>query len=160
MSAASTFNAASAQAAAIPDTLRVALSSGGQAEVCRLSWLQFEALWSELAALLSSVAGAEDQPLRHRDTEKQERKEEAGHPVSSSVSQCLSGEDSALVAALSSAPQLILRLAALSLRLPEETLAGWPPCDVLAVAGVALELNFIKPAGVRDFFASVARLGG
>jgi hypothetical protein len=68
--------------------------------------------------------------------------------------------DDGLPAALAAAPQLVLRLAAFSLGETELELADWPPCDVLAVAGAALDINFIQPAGVRAFFSSVAQLGG
>lgn len=143
-----TFHAASAQAAAIPDTLRVELSSGGTALVCRLSWLQFEALWSELAQLFASLARDPVGPPAGRS--EGEYRPAAGPTA----------PEDAVASALAAAPQAVLRLAALSTRLPEAELAQWPPCDVLAIAAASLELNFIQPAGVRDFFASVARLGG
>jgi hypothetical protein len=142
MSTPTTFRAASTQAAAIPDTLRVELSSGGTALVCRLSWLQFEALWSELAQLFAALADPAEPAAGRSDGDDRP----AASPTVEGV--------------LAAAPQCVLKLAALSLRLAEAELAQWPPCDVLAVAAASLELNFIRPAGVRDFFASVARLGG
>jgi hypothetical protein len=138
-----TFHAASAQAAAIPDSMRVELSSGGTAQVLRLSWLQFEALWSELAVLFAALTDSS-----------------ATVPGRESPQHASTEAHATIESALSSAPHFVLKLAALSTRLPETELAQWPPCDVLAIAAASLELNFIQPVGIRAFFASVARLGG
>jgi hypothetical protein len=152
-----TFHAASAQAAALPDSLPVGLSSGAHVAVQRLSWLQFETFWQELAALCAVLAQCADLPRRpgaaaHEGNNQSVDFEQAAADRTN--------ENTALAAALAAAPQSVLKLAALSLRQPEAELASWPPGDVMAVAAASLELNFIRPAGVRDFFAAVARIGG
>jgi hypothetical protein len=139
------FFAASAQAAAIPEFIEIALSSGAGVAIHRLSWLQFEALWSELAQMLGALA---EVPVGV----------ELAPPSPQAAAQ--GGASSAPTqSALLAAPQLVLRLASQCLRLPESDVARWPPADVLACAAAGLELNFIAPAGVRDFFAAVGRLG-
>ena len=124
-----TVTEASAAVAALPDSLPVTLSSGQQLEVRRLSWLAFEAVWAELAALLSALLAAGEE----------------------------AGEDE-LTARLSGAPAAVLRLVCLSTGAAEGDAANWPYDDVLAVGAAALRLNFIDSAGVRSFFAALGSL--
>jgi hypothetical protein len=142
-----TFSAASAQAAAIPESIEVPLSSGASATVHRLSWLQFEALWSDMAGLLTALAEVPVGPQARRYSSPEDEAEY--RPAAGPTIQ----------AALAAAPQFVLRLAAQCLRLGEGEVAAWPPADVLACAAAGLELNFIQPAGVRSFFTAVGRLG-
>lgn len=124
-------NQASAQVAQLPTSQEVKLSGNKAAVVKRLSWIQFEALWAELASLFAAVLGNGE----NLDTEQ-------------------------LAAELSSAPAFVLKLAALASSTPEAELASWNFDDVLAVGAAAIELNFNQPKGVRDFFCAAAKLAG
>lgn len=124
-------NEASAQVAAMPTSREVKLAAGKTAVVHRLSWIQFEALWLELASIIAAVMGSGDE----LDSEQ-------------------------LAAELAQAPAFVLKLTALSTSLPEPELASWNFDDVLAVCAAAIELNFNEPKGVRDFFCAAAKLAG
>jgi len=123
--------AASAAVARLPETRAVELSDGRRVNVHRLSWLDFEAVWTDWAGLLSALLAAGD------DADEQE-----------------------LLGRLAGAPQAVLRLAAQCTRMTDAELARWPLADVLAVAAAALRLNFIDSAGVRDFFGALGGLAG
>jgi hypothetical protein len=120
---------ASAAVAALPDSCPVTLSGGQQLEVRRLSWLAFEAVWAELAVLLTAVLTAG---------------EDAG--------------EEEILARLSGAPATVLRLACLSTDVAEGDAARWPFDDVLAVGAAALRLNFIDSSGLRSFFVALGSL--
>lgn len=124
-----TISEASAAVANLPDCCLVTLSSGRQVEVSRLSWLKFEAVWAELAALLTALLAAG---------------EDAG--------------EEELLARLAGAPSAVLRLVCLSTGAAEGDAAGWPFDDVLAAGAAALRLNFIDSAGLRSFFAALGSL--
>ncbi len=124
-------NQASAQVAAMPSSLEVRLPGNKTVVVSRLSWIQFEALWTELAALFATVLSSGDE----LDTDQ-------------------------MAAELSGAPAFVLKLTALSTSTSETELAGWNFDDVLAVCAAAIELNFNQPKGVRDFFCAAAKLAG
>ena len=124
-----TITEASAAVAALPDSLPVTLSDGRRLKVKRLSWLKFEAVWAELAALLTAVLAAG---------------EDAG--------------EEELLARLSGAPAAVLRLVCLSTGAAEGDAARWPFDDVLMVGAAALRLNFIDSAGLRSFFAALGSL--
>lgn len=122
----------------LPGNVEVELAGGRSVTVRRLSWIQFELLWGELATLLSQLANLDP---------------------SSAILQPTGGALPAaddLAARLSGAPAFVLRLASLSAGQPEAELSGWGFDDVLAVAAAALRLSFIESAGVRDFFAALA----
>jgi hypothetical protein len=120
---------ASMQAASLAASRELTLPNGKSAFVKRLSWLQFESLWTDLAGLLAALAAAGEAPA-----------------------------DEEVMAQLSSAPACALRLASLSGGQAETELARWDFESVLALAAAALELNFVESAGVRSFFAALARL--
>jgi hypothetical protein len=120
---------ASLQAANLPASREVMLPNGTTALVKRLSWLQFESLWSELAGVLAALAAADED-----------------------------GAANELAQQLSGAPACALRLASLAGGYAEAELARWDFASVLALAGAALELNFTESAGVRSFFGALARL--
>ena len=109
--------------------VEVPLSNGARVSVSRLSWLKFEAVWADLANLLAALAGTSNE-----------------------------ANDEELIASLSSAPQVVLKLALLTSGKSEQELAQWHFDDVLAVAAAALRLNFIDSAGVRDFSTALGRL--
>jgi len=120
---------ASAAVASLPGEATVAISSGEHVTVRRLSWLQFEVAWADLAILLSALlAAGEDAPAEE------------------------------LLAQLTGAPATVLKLASLSSRLGESELAQWHFADVLSVAAAAIQLNFVDSAGVRSFFSALGKL--
>jgi hypothetical protein len=121
--------AASAATAALPAHMDVELPGGTVVRVARLSWLKFEAVWSELAGLLAGLALAPE-----------------------------ASEPQQLAQALSGAPAFVLSLCALCTPLGEAELAALPYDHVLALAAAALKLNFIGSAGVRGFFTAVGQL--
>ncbi len=125
----STITEASAAVAVLPDSCPVTLSGGRQLQVCRLSWLKFEAVWAELAGLLGALLAAG---------------EDAG--------------EEELAARLSGAPAAVLRLVCLSTGTAEGDAASWPFDDVLAVGAAAMRLNFTDSAGIRSFFAALGSL--
>lgn len=120
---------ASRQAAKLSASRDVSLPDGRAATVKRLSWMQFEMLWVELAGLLSALAAISD-----------------------------NASDEELLGQLTSVPACALRLASLSAGYSEADLARWDFDSVLIVAAAALELNFVEGAGVRSFFGALARL--
>ncbi len=120
---------ASAAVARLPETLEVELGSGHRVKAGRLSWLQFEVLWPELAGLLTTL-------LRAVDGE---------------------GADG-LPEVLAGAPACVLRLVTLGSDLAEGEAAELPFDDVLAVAAAVVELNFVNTRGIHGFFAAVGRL--
>ncbi len=87
--------AASAATALLPAGKEVQLPDGVKVRVARLSWLQFEAVWSELSGLLAGVAAAPD-----------------------------SADPQQLAHALSGAPAFVLNLCALTTPLGESELSG------------------------------------
>jgi hypothetical protein len=120
---------ASAAVTSLPDEAAVAISSGERVAVRRLSWLQFEVAWADLAILLSALlAAGEDAPAEE------------------------------LLAQLTGAPAVVLKLASLSSGLSETELAQWHFADVLSVAAAAIQLNFVDSAGVRGFFSALGKL--
>lgn len=120
---------ASAVVADLPAEVTVAVSTGIVITVRRLSWLQFEAAWADLAILLSALlAAGEDAPAEE------------------------------LLAQLSGAPTAVLKLASLSSGLSDTELAQWHFADVLSVAAAAIQLNFVDSAGVRGFFSVLGKL--
>ena len=119
----------SAAVAAMPTEQRVLLSDGREVTVGRLSWLQFEALWQELAPLLAALIAAGETP-----------------------------DPSALTAQLAQAPPVVVSLCLLTAPLSEPELVALPYGDVLSVAAAALRLNFAEGAGVRSFFGVLGRL--
>lgn len=121
--------AASAATAQLPASSDVRLPGGAKVRVARLTWLQFEAVWSELAGLLAQIAATPD-----------------------------AGDPQQLAQALASAPTLLLKLCALCTPLSDTELAALAYDDVLALAAAVLELNFIDSAGVRGFFTAAAKL--
>jgi hypothetical protein len=158
------FSVASAQAAAIPESIAVVLSTGASATVHRLSWLQFEALWGDMACVLGALAESPVGTPFMASAGNAEATAEAAAPRRGPANKWLdsdvrTGQAPSLQSALAAAPQLVLHLASQCLRLSESDVAQWPPADVLAAAAAGLELNFIAPAGVRDFFAAVGKLG-
>jgi hypothetical protein len=126
-----TFTAASSAAAQLPADRAVELPDGAVVHVKRLSWLAFEAAWSELAELLGAIANT---------------------PSDATPEQ--------LAQALGGAPGCVLRLCVLSTTLAEAQLAAMPYDSVLAIAAEALALNFLDSAGVRRFFAVLGQLPG
>ena len=115
----------------MPSSQEVKLSATKTVVVKRLSWIQFEALWGELASLFAALLGSgEELDLEQLATE------------------------------LASAPAFVLKLTALSTSTAETELAAWNFDDVLAVAAAAIELNFNQPKGLRDFFCAAAKLAG
>jgi len=122
---------ASRETVALPDCRSVALPGGRQVNVHRLNWLQFELLWTEVAALLALLA--------------QDNSAEG---------------DAQLAAQLASTPQFVLKLVQQSTGLGEQELAQWRYDDVLAVAAEAIRLNFTDSAGLRSFFLSASELAG
>lgn len=122
-------SAASAATAQLPTQRQVQLPDGQALHVKRLSWLQFEAVWEELAGVVGAVAGMPDNATPEQFAQ-----------------------------ALSGAPSLMLRLCVLSTELTEAGLAALPYDSVLAIAAEVLALNFIDSAEVRRFFAVVGGL--
>jgi len=122
---------ASKAVANLPSSIQARVSRGKLVTVSRMSWLKFEAVWADLSGLLAILAGAA---------------EDAG--------------EEEMLASLAAAPQVVLKLAALSSGTSEQELADWPFDDVLAVAAAALKLNFIDSAGVRDFSSALGKLAG
>jgi hypothetical protein len=123
------FGEASAAAANLPAERELTLPSGKPVVVKRLSWLQFETLWVDLAGLLAALAAAGDAP-----------------------------SDEELLGRLAGAPACALKLASLAGGFGEAELARWDFDSVLALAAAALQLNFVDGAGVRSFFGALARL--
>ena len=126
-----TIAAASSAVAALPQSRSARLADGRVLDVRRLSWLQFEAAWGDLAPLIGALAALPEQP---------------------------SAEQLAL--ALADAPGLVLRLCALATGLSEAELAALSLDDVLALGAAAVQLNFVESVGVRDFFAALLALPG
>ena len=120
---------ASQAAANLNQQREVSLPGGKAAVVKRLSWLQFETLWVDLAGLLAALAAAGEAP-----------------------------SDEELLGQLAGAPACALKLASLSGGYAEAELARWDFDSVLVLAAEALLLNFVDGAGVRSFFGALARL--
>ncbi len=123
------YGQASVMAASLPHQREVQLPDGTIAIVKRLSWMQFEMLWVELAGLLAALAAAGE-----------------------------AASDEELLGRLAGAPACALRLASLSAGHSEADLARWDFDSVLSLAGAALQLNFLDGAGVRSFFGALAKL--
>jgi hypothetical protein len=126
-----TIAAASSAAAALAQSRSVRLAGGRAVDVRRLSWLQFEAAWAEIAPLIGALAALPEQPGAEQ-----------------------------LAGAFADAPSLVLRLCALSTGLAEPELAGLSLDDVLMLSAAMVQLNFVEGAGVRDFFAALLALPG
>ena len=118
---------ASRQTANLPLSMTVNLSSGQSVAVRRLNWIEFEALWSELADILGGLL---------------------------SGNQAVTAE--ALTARLAAAPAFVLKLVGLTTSLDEGELARLPFNEVLDLAATGLQINFVLPSGVRDFFGALA----
>jgi hypothetical protein len=125
------FTAASAAAAQLAPQTELTLPGGVAVHVKRLSWLEFETAWAGLSALLSAIANT---------------------PADAAPEQ--------YAQALCGAPGCVLKLCALSTELTPAQLSALPYDSVLAIAAETLALNFIDNAGVRRFFAVMARLPG
>lgn len=123
-----TMQQASGLVMAQPQQQTITLGNGQSLIIRRLDWVSFELLWQELCVLLAAWSNAA----------------------------ALSEEG--LAGQLASAPQFVLKLAALSSGIPEEELAQWDHDAVLQVAAAALQFNFTQPAGLRDFFGGLAAL--
>ena len=119
--------AVSSAVARLPLSAVCELSGGREIAIHRLTWLQFEALWSELAELLGALLAMRD------DVPSEE-----------------------LAGRLAGAPAFVLKLSCLSSGLAEAELAGWAYDDVLALSAAALRLSFSDSAGLRDFFSALA----
>jgi hypothetical protein len=124
-------NEASSALAQLPEKRDVTLPGGRRIVVYRLSWLKFEALWAELAAILSALLAAGEDLSPER-----------------------------IAAQLTGAPAFVLRLCSLSTNLPEDELARWNFDEVLALGAESLSLNFAESAGVRGFFTALSQLSG
>jgi len=107
----------------------VRLGSGRRLEVSRLNWLQFEAVWPELAGVLGALA------CTGEDAGSQE-----------------------LIDRLLGAPACLLKLVVLGTELTEEEASRLDFDDVLLIAAALVELNFVETAGVRSFFTALGRL--
>ena len=120
---------ASAAATSLQPARNVTLSDGSVCEVGRLSWIRFEAVWTDLAGMLNALAQVDAE----------------------------AGTDE-LLAALAGTPAALAKLAALSTDRTETELAGLPFDDVLAISAAAINLNFVDSAGVRSFFFALGGL--
>ena len=123
-----TMQQASTEVMALPGTRSLVLANGTTLELRRLDWASFELLWQELCGILAGLPGGA-----------------ADNPDE-------------LLAQLGSAPQLVLRLAALSSGIGESQLACWDHGSVLELAAEALRFNFSETEGLRDFSGALATL--
>ncbi len=119
---------ASRSVLAMPGTRRLRLGNGRELEIRRLDWVGFELLWQEFCTLISGLSTGS---LEDGD---------------------------ALLEQLGAAPQLVLKLAALSSGIAGEQLAQWEHGCVLELATAALEFNFAEGQALRDFSSALARL--
>jgi hypothetical protein len=122
-------SAASAATAQLPVMKPVQLPDGQVLHVKRLSWLQFEAVWAELAGMLGAVASTPENAAPEQFAQ-----------------------------ALSGVPGLMLKLCTLCTEMNDAGLAALPYDAVLAIAAEAIALNFLDSAGVRRFFAVACQL--
>lgn len=123
-----TMQEASTDVMFLPRTRSLELANGRKLELHRLDWASFELFWQELCGIL------------------------AGFPEGAA------DNPDELLAQLGNAPQLVLRLAALSSGTSEAELARWDHGSVLELAAAALQFNFCETAGLRDFSGALATL--
>lgn len=120
---------ASAAVAGLPDSCPVILADGTEVQIQRLSWLKFELIWTDLAAVLAALLAAGDDATPEQ-----------------------------LLGSLGMAPGVVLKLVCLTTGRAESVVANMSVDDVLEMAAAAIQLNFVNSAGVRGFFTQVAKL--
>ena len=123
--------AASSEAASLSNQRTVQLPGGRSVTIHRLSWIEFEALWTELSALVAALLALDENAALEGIGDQ-----------------------------LNMAPSFVLKLASISARCSEKELSAWYFDDVLTVAGAALQLSFAEGAGVRSFFTALSELSG
>jgi hypothetical protein len=160
--------AASAAAAALPQSIAVNLSSGLKIKLRRLSWRSFEKLWPKLAALLlelwassdsspepSPSAGPQTGPFGsagpHAGLSGSAGPQTGNSPHANQLSPSVAQR-------LLAVPGLLSELLTHCTDLKADELSELPLGDVLALSAAALRHNFIETAGLRDFFGALGEL--